>query len=87
MAEQNLERTNAAFQGLQGSLENLLNVLNAKKNALLQQKESYKGNIQAKNAQIEVLQKTIESAVQTIDRNARKIDEVIKQNATSHNSN
>lgn len=78
MAELNLERTNLCLEGLKESIENLHTVLNAKKNALLQQKESYKGNMQTKNAKIEELQKTLESAVHIIDKNVQKIDEVIK---------
>ena len=68
MTEQHLERTSQALSGLQQSIESLHIVLNAKKNALLQQKESYKSNLQTKNMQIETLQKSIESALQTIDQ-------------------
>ena len=81
-----MERTNAALKELSESMENLLRVLNAKKNALLQQKEAYKNNMQNKNAEIEKLQKTIEAAFQTIEASAQKINEVIENNGTSNNS-
>lgn len=87
MTEQHLERTNLCLKELQESIENLHAVLNSKKNALLQQKEAYKGNVQNKNAQIESLKKTLESVVQTIDKNVQKIDEVIAKDGTSHNPN
>ena len=86
MTEQHLERTNLCLKELEQSIENLHIVLNAKKNAFSQQKEAYKANMQSKNAQIEALKSALEAAVQTIDKNTQKIDEVIKQNGTSHNS-
>ena len=87
MSEQYLKRTFAALKELGDSIESLHAVLDTAKNALFQQKEACKGDVQAKNAQIEALQETIKSAVQTIGQNVQQIDEVIKQNGSGDDSN
>ena len=87
MIDQNLERTNAALSELTQSVDTLKVVLKKRKAALLQQKEAYQNNMAQKNAQINRLKSALETAVDKIGRAAQKIDEVLEENGTSHNSN
>ena len=78
MAQQNFEQTNLALDALKQSVDDLFGILNAKKNGIIQQKESYRKNIEQKNAKIDMLTKAIENAAEKINQSVQKIDEVTK---------
>ena len=61
--------------------------LKNKKNAVAQQRQSYKNNMAQKNEQIENLNKSISQALSKVVSVAQKIDMVLKEDGSSNNNN
>ena len=83
----NLPKTEKAFEALEAALKDFQGVLQNKKNALLQQRQSYKNNISEKNKQIDDLKEVVGSALSKVTTVAQKIDMVLKEDGSSNNNN
>lgn len=80
MQEQNFARTLEALEELKTALQSLNHAVEVKKNALLQQRHSYKNNLNNLN-------KTVQETVSVIRSVYQKIDQVVQEDGTNHNNN
>lgn len=80
MQEQNFARTLEALEELKTALQGLNHAVEVKKNALLQQRHSYKNNLNTLN-------KTVQETVSVIRSVYQKIDQVVQEDGTNHNNN
>ncbi len=85
MNMQDFTKTSQSLLQLKACLDRLRDLSVKKKNALTQQRESYKNNIFQKNSEIQHLKEIIKLAAKRIDESAQKINEVIKENGSSNN--
>lgn len=87
MENENFNLTQKALGDLRLGLENLQKNFAVKKNACIQQKQSYKHNLSEKNNEIENLKNTVRSVSEKIGTTLDKIDMVLKENGSGNNSN
>lgn len=87
METQKLERTEQAINRLKESVGTLSQIVDEKKAAFAQKKETYKNNMAEKTQQIEALRKALSMAAQKISDSVENIDEVIRENGSGNNSN
>ena len=83
----NLPQTDKALTELTETIKEFQTVIQNKKNALFQQRQSYKYNMAEKTKQIENLKETIASTLNKVTTVANKIDMVLKENGSSNNNN
>lgn len=87
MDMKNLPKTEKAFEALEAALKEFQGALQNKKNALVQQRQSYKHNMSEKNKQIDDLKEVVGSALSKVTTVAQKIDMVLKEDGSSNNNN
>ena len=87
MDRQNFKLTFEALDALSNGVELLKQTIDARKNALLQQKESYRQNMAQKNNEIEHLKQIIADTVEKVGVCAATIDKVLNDNGSGNNSN
>jgi len=68
-------------------LQQLQETLQGKKNALLQQRQSYKHNMAEKTKQIDDLKQTVADTLSKVTGVAQKIDMVLKEDGSGNNNN
>ena len=83
----NLSKTAQCLQELNSVIAEFETTLKNKKNAVAQQRQSYKNNMAQKNEQIENLNKSISQALSKVVSVAQKIDMVLKEDGSSNNNN
>lgn len=84
---ENLPQTKKALSELDNMLNRLHQSLQNKKNAISQQKQSYKHNMTQKNEQIDVLKETVANTLNKVINVTQKIDMVLKEDGSSNNNN
>jgi len=87
MTIENFEHTSEALSELKQSIQNLENVCKQVKTSTLNQMEAYQNSAMQNGVKVEALKAALETTVQKIDATSQKIDEVIRQNGTNHNTN
>ena len=87
METENFKLTFEALDALNDSVELLKQTIEARKDAILQQKESYRQNITQKNSEIEYLKQIIAKTIEKVGVCATAIDEVLNDNGSGNNSN
>lgn len=83
----NLSKTMQSLEELNSVLKEFEITLKNKKNAIVQQRQSYKNNMAQKNEQIESLSKNIVQTLNKVTSVAQKIDMVLKEDGSSYNNN
>lgn len=83
----NLSKTMQSLEELNSVLKEFEITLKNKKNAIVQQRQSYKNNMSQKNEQIESLSKNIVQTLSKVTSVAQKIDMVLKEDGSSYNNN
>ena len=84
---ENLPQTKKALSELDNMLNRLHQSLQNKKNAIGQQRQSYKHNMTQKNEQIDVLKETVANTLNKVINATQKIDMVLKEDGSSNNNN
>ncbi len=84
---ENLPQTKKALSELDNMLNRLHQSLQNKKNAISQQRQSYKHNMTQKNEQIDVLKETVANTLNKVINATQKIDMVLKEDGSSNNNN
>ncbi len=84
---ENLPQTSKSLKDFEKTLEKFQVALQNKKNAILQQRQSYKHNMAEKTKQIETLKTTVSNTLIKITNVAQKIDTVLKEDGSSNNNN
>ena len=84
---ENLPQTKKALSELDNMLNRLQQSLQNKKNAISQQRQSYKHNMTQKNEQIDVLKETVANTLNKVINATQKIDMVLKEDGSSNNNN
>ena len=84
---ENLPQTSKSLKDFEKTLEKFQVALQNKKNAILQQRQSYKHNMADKTKQIETLKTTVSNTLIKITNVAQKIDTVLKEDGSSNNNN
>ncbi|MBQ2811387.1 MAG: hypothetical protein IJF12_04370 [Alphaproteobacteria bacterium] len=87
MELKNLPQSEKALNELESLLQQLQETLQGKKNALLQQRQSYKHNMAEKTKQIDDLKQTVADTLSKVTGVAQKIDMVLKEDGSSNNNN
>ena len=87
MDREHFNLTFEALNALNDGIDLLRQTIDARKNALLQQKESYRLNMAQKNDEIEQLKRIIADTAEKVGVCAVKINEVLSDNGSGNNSN
>ncbi|MBE6451459.1 MAG: hypothetical protein E7016_05805 [Alphaproteobacteria bacterium] len=87
MELKNLPQSEKALNELESLLQQLQETLQGKKNALLQQRQSYKHNMAEKTKQIDDLKQTVADTLSKVTGVAQKIDMVLKEDGSGNNNN
>ena len=83
----NLPQTSKALNNFEEMHKKIQTVLQSKKNAVFQQRQSYKHNMTEKTKQIETLKTTVANTLNKVTSVAQKIDMVLKEDGSSNNNN
>lgn len=84
---ENLPQTDKALSNFEEMLKKLQVALQNKKNAVFQQRQSYKHNMAEKTKQIDTLKTTVSNTLNKVTMVAQKIDMVLKEDGSSNNNN
>ena len=84
---ENLPQTSKSLTDFEKTIEKFQVALQNKKNAILQQRQSYKHNMAEKTKQIETLKTTVANTLNKVTSVAQKIDMVLKEDGSSNNNN
>ncbi len=84
---ENLPQTAKALSDFEEVVQKLQVVLQNKKNAVFQQRQSYKHNMSEKVKQIEMLKETVTNTLGKVTNVVQKIDMVLKEDGSSNNNN
>ncbi len=84
---ENLPQTSKSLTDFEKTIEKFQVALQNKKNAILQQRQSYKHNMAEKTKQIETLKTAVANTLNKVTSVAQKIDMVLKEDGSSNNNN
>lgn len=87
MDTQKLAQTARVLDEIRNELKNLKHTADNKKNALGQQRQSYKQNMAEKNMRLEDAAKTATAALQQVEKIMANIDMVLNEDGSSNNNN
>ncbi len=87
MELKNLPKTDKSLSEFDNLINQIQSVLQTKKNAIMQQRQSYKHNMAEKTKQIDALKETITTTLNKVTTVADKIDMVLKEDGSSNNNN
>ncbi len=85
MDKEKFVKSAQALEELKTALEKLKQVAAVKKNALVQQRQSYKRNMAEKNAHLEAEGKKTEAVAARVAEVVKKIDMVLKDDGSDNN--
>ena len=87
MELENLPQTDKALQEFNGLIKQIQSALQVKKNAIDQQRHSYKHNMSEKTKQIDEFKTTVANTINKVANVVQKIDMVLKEDGSSNNNN
>ncbi len=87
MDMKDLPQTEKAFEALETVLKDFQGVLQNKKNALLQQRQSYKNNMLEKNKQIDDMKAVVAKVLDKTTKVVQTIDMVLKEDDSGNSNN
>lgn len=87
MELKNLPKTDKSLSEFDNLINQIQSVLQTKKNAIMQQRQSYKHNMAEKTKQIDALKETVTTTLNKVTTVAGKIDMVLKEDGSSNNNN
>ncbi len=87
MDEQKFMQTSKALQAIQNELDGLQKIIEKKKYAIVQQRQSYKANMAEKNARLEAMQNTVNTAALKTSEVIKKIEMVLNEDGSGNDNN
>lgn len=87
MDEQKFVQTANVLKTMQEELDGLQKMIEKKRYAIVQQRQSYKANMAEKNARLEVMRETVNSAALKTNEAIKKIEMVLNEDGSGNNNN
>lgn len=87
MDEQKFMQTSKALQAIQNEIDGLQKIIEKKKYAIVQQRQSYKANMAEKNARLEAMQNTVNTAALKTSEVIKKIEMVLNEDGSGNDNN
>lgn len=87
MDEQKFMQTSKVLQAIQNEIDGLQKIIEKKKYAIVQQRQSYKANMAEKNARLEAMQNTVNTAALKTSEVIKKIEMVLNEDGSGNDNN